>query len=101
VTVICELLGGVPQEDEPIFGEFARKLTRGLDPVEEPDEAEIRELTQVRNALIDYLNGLIEEKTRTPGDDLLSAFTPADPDVDRLGPLDPAGHAGAAADRRA
>jgi len=87
VTVICELLG-VPQEDEPIFGEFARKLTRGLDPVEEPDEAEIRELTQVRNALIDYLNGLIEEKTRTPGDDLLSAFMPTDPDVDRLGPLD-------------
>ncbi|QUQ62376.1 cytochrome P450 [Kutzneria sp. CA-103260] len=87
VTVICELLG-VPQEDEPIFGEFARKLTRGLDPVEEPDEAEIRELTQVRNALIDYLNGLIVEKTRNPGDDLLSAFMPADPTVDRLGPLD-------------
>ena len=87
VTVICELLG-VPQEDEPIFGEFARKLTRSLDPVEDPTEQELRETLQTRAALIGYLNGLIEEKSHNPGDDLLSALMPTDPEADRMGPLD-------------
>ncbi|MEU5301014.1 cytochrome P450 [Streptomyces noursei] len=73
VTVICELLG-VPREDEPLFGSLARRLTRGLDPVDTQTEQELRELDEARGELVDYLEGLITQRRTSPGDDLLSGL---------------------------
>ncbi len=85
VTVICELLG-VPREDERLFGGLARRLTRGLDPVDTQTEDELRELQQARGELIEYLEGLIARHDATDGDDLLSGLMRAQgPD----GPMDP------------
>ncbi|WP_432097003.1 cytochrome P450 [Streptomyces sp. bgisy100] len=80
VTVICELLG-VPPEDEALFGSLARRLTRGLDPVDTQTEEELRALDEARGELVAYLEGLIAERRTDPGDDLLSGlmFHP-DPD---------------------
>ncbi|MGW3271188.1 cytochrome P450 [Streptomyces kronopolitis] len=86
VTVICELLG-VPREDEALFGSIARRLTRGLDPVDTQTEEELRELDQARNELIQYLEGLITERRAEPGSDLLSGLMfHQDPD-DVMGPI--------------
>jgi cytochrome P450 len=73
VTVICELLG-VPREDEPIFSEFARRLTRGLDPAETMTAEELDELTSTRLQMRDYLISLVMERRNNPGDDLVSAL---------------------------
>jgi cytochrome P450 len=100
VTVICELLG-VPREDEPVFSEFARKLTRGLDPAETMTEEELDELASTRLQLRDYMISLVMERRNNPGDDLVSALltgTGADgamaiPDlISNLGLLLIAGH---------
>ncbi|MBM4796406.1 cytochrome P450 [Streptomyces sioyaensis] len=73
VTLICELLG-VPREDEPVFGSIARRLTRGLDPVETQTEDELRELREARGELVQYLEGLIADRQAAPADDLLSGL---------------------------
>ncbi|MFD8162355.1 cytochrome P450 [Streptomyces malaysiensis] len=76
VTVICRLLG-VPQEDEPRFHAWADTVAAGLDPDPDADEdaAERRRISrQARTDLAVYLSELIEERRRTPGDDMLSAL---------------------------
>ncbi|MEU8684184.1 cytochrome P450 [Streptomyces sp. NPDC048611] len=86
VTVICELLG-VPREDEALFGSLARRLTRGLDPIDTQTEEEIRELDQARGELVQYLEGLITGRRADPGSDLLSGLMfHQDPD-DVMGPI--------------
>ncbi|MCC4320089.1 cytochrome P450 [Streptomyces malaysiensis] len=76
VTVICRLLG-VPREDEPRFHAWADTVAAGLDPDPDADEdaAERRRISrQARTDLAVYLSELIEERRRTPGDDMLSAL---------------------------
>ncbi|WP_263247143.1 cytochrome P450 [Saccharopolyspora rosea] len=77
VSVICELLG-VPESDEPVFQEFARVLTRSLDPVESLTEQEQRETEQQAAALREYVGGMIQHRMANPGDDLLSDLLAAD-----------------------
>lgn len=81
VTVICELLG-VPRQDEAIFGDFARRLTRGLDPAETQSEEDIRELTVARGEMAAYMADLIKFREHHPDDSLLYAL------MRRLAPLD-------------
>jgi len=73
VKVICELLG-VPPEDHEVFRETSRILTRGLDPdfmVDAEDRAKMMDASKV---LDDYFEQLIADRTRKPGDDMLSAL---------------------------
>lgn len=81
VTVICELLG-VPREDEAIFGDLARRLTRGLDPVESLTEDEVRELMVARRDIAAYLAELIAFRKQHPDDGMLCGL------MDRLDTLD-------------
>ncbi|GAA0930051.1 cytochrome P450 [Nonomuraea longicatena] len=74
VTVICKVLG-VPHEDEPRFHRWAQAIVAGLDikPGEDPEER-IRVAQAARMELGSYLNDLIEEHRRAPGDDMFSAL---------------------------
>ncbi|MGW1195205.1 cytochrome P450 [Streptomyces sp. NPDC002536] len=74
VTVICRLLG-VPRQDEARFHGWADAIVGALDPGTGDDrEARMRESQQARTDLGRYLGGLIEERRRTPGDDMLSGM---------------------------
>ncbi|MEU2434197.1 MULTISPECIES: cytochrome P450 [unclassified Streptomyces] len=75
VTVICRLLG-VPREDEPRFRTWVDTLVTGLDPRRGDDEAERNRVSnEARTQLGMYLAGLVEERRKKPGDDMLSQLT--------------------------
>ncbi|WP_406859009.1 cytochrome P450 [Streptomyces sp. HUAS MG47] len=77
VTVICRLLG-VPREDETRFHAWADTLAASLDPDPDADPAERgKGATEARMQLGMYLAGLIEERRKNPGDDMLSQLATA------------------------
>ncbi|MET9885685.1 cytochrome P450 [Streptomyces sp. NPDC006430] len=72
VTMICRLLG-VPREDEARFHVWADTLAASLDPDPGSDPVEREKTTHdARMELGMYLAGLIEERRKAPGDDMLS-----------------------------
>ncbi|WP_426368497.1 cytochrome P450 [Streptomyces sp. E-08] len=77
VTVICRLLG-VPREDEARFHTWADTLAASLDPDPDGDAAERgKGAHEARMELGMYLAGLIEERRKNPGDDMLSQLATA------------------------
>jgi cytochrome P450 len=83
VSVICELLD-VPASDEPVFQEFARVLTRGLDPGEALSESELTELQSTRAEFGAYIFKLIQQRIANPGEDLISGLMAGDDGVPPL-----------------
>ncbi|MCX4593620.1 cytochrome P450 [Streptomyces sp. NBC_01549] len=77
VTVICRLLG-VPREDEARFHSWADTIAASLDPVPGADADERAKVSHnARTELGMYLAGLIEERRKKPGDDMLSQLSTA------------------------
>jgi cytochrome P450 len=77
VTVICRLLG-VPREDETRFHSWADTIAASLDPVPGADIDERAKVSHnARTELGMYLAGLIEERRKNPGDDMLSQLSTA------------------------
>ncbi|GAB7110312.1 cytochrome P450 [Streptomyces phaeofaciens JCM 4814] len=77
VTVICRLLG-VPREDEARFHGWADAIAASLDPDPDADPAERgKGAPDARMQLGMYLAGLIEERRKNPGDDMLSELASA------------------------
>ncbi len=88
VMVICKLLG-VPHEDEARFHVWAEKVVAGLDPNPAEDPAQRQRVAQqARLELGRYLAGLIEERRRAPGDDLLSAMVTDRGPEGRMSPVE-------------
>lgn len=78
VSVICRLLG-VPREDEPRFHVWAETLAASLDPDPDADPARHGQgAVDARMELGMYLAGLIEERRKDPGEDMLSQLATAD-----------------------
>ncbi|MGW5777707.1 cytochrome P450 [Streptomyces sp. NPDC003863] len=78
VTVICRLLG-IPREDEARFHTWADTLAASLDPDPDADPAERgKGAVEARMQLGMYLAGLIEERRKNPGDDMLSQLATAE-----------------------
>ncbi|MEU9008568.1 cytochrome P450 [Streptomyces sp. NPDC048479] len=74
VTVICRLLG-IPRDDEARFHTWADTIAASLDPDPSKDPTERRRIAQqARTELGMYLAGLIDERRKAPGDDMLSAL---------------------------
>jgi cytochrome P450 len=79
VSAICHLLG-VPLEDEPVFHRLADALVDSMDPRNGTLAARRRRRNELSADLRAYLDPLLEERLRAPGDDLLSELlTAGDP----------------------
>jgi len=81
VTVICELLG-VPAEDRHLFGPWSSDASRMLDA--DLDEATIQRGLMAFMQLVNYLNGIFEERRAAPREDLLSGLLAAEEEGERL-----------------
>lgn len=81
VTVICELLG-IPAEDQHLFGPWSSDASRMLDADLDPATTQRGLLAFMQ--LVNYLNGIFEERRAHPRDDLLSALLAAEEAGDKL-----------------
>ncbi|MBH5336223.1 cytochrome P450 [Streptomyces pactum] len=82
LAVICELLG-VPAADRKAFGEWSADIVTPGSPAAADSAA----------TMTGYLTGLVEDKRRDGGDDLLSALVAARDGGDRLTPEETIGMA--------
>ncbi|MFQ5523993.1 MAG: cytochrome P450 [Acidimicrobiia bacterium] len=71
VSMIAELMG-VPAEDHPRLLEWSHAIVKVFD--ERVIEEEGAAAEQATKDFVAYLEGLVEERRRSPGDDLLSAM---------------------------
>jgi pimeloyl-[acyl-carrier protein] synthase len=71
VTVISEMLG-LPESDLPELTEWTHAMTRLLDPGD--DFSVFFPAQAAAHSFDEYLERLMAERRKTPGDDLLSAF---------------------------
>src|SRR3546814_709150 len=81
VTVICELLG-IPAEDRHLFGPWSADASRMIDG--EIDDATMQRGLMAFMQIINYLNGIFEERRANPRDDLLSALLAAEEEGEKL-----------------
>ncbi|WP_328960388.1 cytochrome P450 [Streptomyces virginiae] len=82
VTVICRLLG-VPHEDESRFHVWADTLAASLDPDPDVDPGTTSKVAaDAQIELGMYLAGLIEERRKNPGEDMLSQLAAVDEEPD-------------------
>jgi cytochrome P450 len=85
VTVIAELLG-IPSEDHNVFHKWFGRyfsqvvwLSEGVG-IKEDEHASNKHLFQLRNELDDYFNALIDNRTKSPQQDLISGLIKAKSD---------------------
>jgi cytochrome P450 len=81
VVVIAEMLG-VPARDRMRFQEWSAVAVRGLDPF--IDEETQTRVLDARDALDEYLLGIIGERRREPREDLITALIAAEERGDSL-----------------
>ena len=81
VTVICELLG-IPSEDQHLFGPWSSAATRMLDG--DLTAQELQQGTFAFMQIINYLNGILDDRRAHPRDDLLSGLIAAEEAGDKL-----------------
>jgi cytochrome P450 len=82
VTVICELMG-VPVDDQHLFADWSSHASRLLDGFSLTAE-EFNKAVAGAAAVVNYFNGLFEQRRRQPADDLVSALLAAEEQGDRL-----------------
>jgi cytochrome P450 len=80
-TVICDMLG-MPETDHVRLRELAGVVVRGLEPVNDPDL--VAQIAQAGDELRRRIAVVIEDKRRSPGQDLLTALIGAEEDGDVL-----------------
>jgi len=80
LTIICHMLG-VPEIDHQQMQRWTEALSiaTGIPRLEARRDAD-----EAVSGLIDYVSGLLRERRRRPGEDLLSALVAAEQDGDRL-----------------
>ncbi len=85
VRVICTLLG-VPAADEALFTGWSRGIARSVDPSILRSPAVEAAIVEARAGLQSYLGGLLSDRRRAPGNDLLSALAAVETDGDTISP---------------
>lgn len=79
--VICEMLG-IPAEDREQLKVWSSAAARLLDPLMDPET--FQRADDALKAFREYFFALIDERRRSPGDDLFSSLVHAEEDGERL-----------------
>ncbi|MCJ2046982.1 cytochrome P450 [Methylobacterium sp. J-078] len=88
VTIICELLG-VPPEDEEKFHGWATQLATALEPDNLQNDEARAENSRTFDVISEYMKGLIAQKRRDPKDDMLTGLAGEGADgAPRMGDFD-------------
>ncbi len=83
VKVICLLLG-VPEAENDQFKAWSRQLAGALDPDFMLDDGTRKAMEVSSLSLQQYFEGLIGERSKAPGDDMLSAMIQAEQEGEKL-----------------
>jgi len=81
-TIICQMLG-VPLADRPKFTDWTAHVTHLLVPQTMSEQTRTR-AGAAASGLIQYMNALIAERRKAPGQDMLSVLIRAEEDGDKL-----------------
>ena len=81
-TIICEMLG-VPLADRALFTDWTAHVTHLLNPKVMTAEVATR-AGQAALGLSEYMTGLIEQRRKAPGNDMLTVLIRAEEDGDKL-----------------
>lgn len=85
VTVIAEMLG-IPPADRDKFKDWSHGLTEALEP--SAAAPKLLHAAQCNKELTAYLKPLVEERRKTPKDDLISALVQAEEEGSKLSELE-------------
>ena len=81
VIVIAEMLG-IPAEDRDKFNVWSNDIALAVEPILSGEE--IVRVERASDEIIEYFEGIIEQRRRDPRDDMLSALLAAEEEGDRL-----------------
>ncbi|MXV96559.1 MAG: cytochrome P450 [Gemmatimonadetes bacterium] len=81
-TLVIARMIGVPDRDLDRFRVWSNHLVRALEPLLTPEEEE--QVYQNEQRLADYHRGIIEQRRRSPRDDLISRLVEAEEHGDKL-----------------
>lgn len=81
VIVIAEMLG-IPAEDRDKFNVWSNDIALAVEPILSGEE--IVRVERASDEIIEYFEGIIEQRRRQPRDDMLSALLAAEEEGDRL-----------------
>jgi cytochrome P450 len=83
VIVICEMLG-VPPEDQATFKVWSAELARSLEPTITLPPESMRRRVHASKESRDYFRGLVADRRKHLGSDILSALIAAEEEGDKL-----------------
>ena len=81
VIVIAEMLG-IPAEDRDRFNVWSNDIALAVEPILSGEE--IVRVERASDEIIEYFEGIIEQRRKQPRDDMLSALLAAEEEGDRL-----------------
>ena len=81
-TIVIARMIGVPEKDLGRFKVWSSRLARALEPILPADEQEL--VYRTHQQLAEYFTAIIEERRRTPRDDLIWRLVQAEEQGDRL-----------------
>ncbi len=81
VTVIAEMLG-VPAQDMDRFKDWSNDIALTIEP--SLSDEQVRRIQQSSEELIEYFEGIIEQRRNKPQDDMITALLNAEEEGDRL-----------------
>lgn len=81
-TIVIARMIGVPERDLGRFKVWSTRLARALEPILAPDEQE--QVYRTHQQLAEYFKAIVEQRGRTPRDDLVSRLVQAEEQGDRL-----------------
>ena len=81
-TIVIARMIGVPERDLDRFKVWTSRLARAMEPILAPDEQE--QVYRTHQQLAEYFKAIIDQRRRTPRDDLVSRLVQAEEQGDKL-----------------